>query len=368
MPKATASQAAASQSAPSQAAVSHGALTAASASDAVPTQDQAGGRAAWRRALDMLRRPVRADRAGFSRSATVNMQLWLGHAPWRLTAGWAALAGVLAGSRFLLPLPLSWPTLVLLFLLVDPLWGSVWRLAGGRAELLPLHQKVIGQPLWLPYLQAGSPAAKLFANNTNATLPVLFRVAFPAVLMTLLVASALGWTALLLTGVLIVVTLLGWIDTRRGHVMPVFLHSVVTIGLPWLLAALLVGATPETDQWRALVLLLGLWVVHEWGSGRLALFAQDRLGQILMGVADGGIGLLLIWLQTPFWLAVWTVLTLPTWLQVVMSFQQNRTGQTALPGADGLPISSPTFSPASLDIWQLAAMLVSALAVGQSIF
>ena len=56
-------------------------------------------------------------------------------------------------------------TVVLLLLLADVLWGALWRMAGGRAALLAFPTCGRGQALWLPYLQANSPAARLFGED-----------------------------------------------------------------------------------------------------------------------------------------------------------------------------------------------------------
>lgn len=277
-------------------------------------------------------------------SASVNAQFWIGEMPWRPTAAWAALAGILAANRAEAPGVLTWQVTVLLLLLVDPLWGAIWRLAAGRAEQLPLHDRVIGGQFWLPYLAPDSPAAHLFGRNTGETLPVLFRIAFPTVAIAVLVASALGVSALVFTALLIVLTIFGWIGTRRAHMAPIFLHSVVTVGLPWLLAAVVTGAGMSVPGWRELTLMAGFWVVHQWGAGRLARLADDLLGMALMAGADIAIGLLLIWLQAPLWLAVWIGCVLPTWFAV---YQRRPLRKVAL--------------------WHVGAMLACATAVGQAL-
>ncbi len=67
-------------------------------------------------------------------------------------------------------------------------------------------------------------------------------------------------------------------------------------------------------------------------------------GIALLGVADLGIALLLVFAQLPIWLAVLVVLWLPTWLAVYRRQPMTR-----------------------LNFWWLAAMLVSAVAAGQSL-
>lgn len=73
----------------------------------------------------------------------------------------------------------EWRTILLVLVLVDPLWGSIWRLAAGREELLPLQTKVTPHLVWLPYLKPGSPAARLFDWNYVRAVPLLFRVGLP---------------------------------------------------------------------------------------------------------------------------------------------------------------------------------------------
>lgn len=288
--------------------------------------------------------PVRARRTELGASTVVSGQIWLARSPLRPAAMWTALAGILSAGKFLLPLPLSWPEIVLLILLVDLLWGAIWRLAAGRAEVLPLPQRDTARTVALPYLTADSPAAHLLGDNTAEMWPVLFRIALPAALVALLTATALGVEAVGLTVLLLIVTTFGWISTRRAHQMPILLQSVVSIGLPWLLGALLSGVLPGTPHWGPLIGVVALQVLREWGLGRLQFSPADRLGLMVAASADIALGLLLIWLQVPLWLGLWFVASLPVWLTLL---QQRPVARTAA--------------------WRLASILISAVAVGQSI-
>lgn len=289
-------------------------------------------------------RPVRARRTDFAASTVMAGQIWMGRSPLRPAAMWAAVAGMLSADQFLLPLPLTWTQIVLLILLVDLLWGAIWRLAAGRAEVLPLPQQDTSQRPALPYLTADSPAAHLLGDNTAEMWPVLFRIALPAALVALFAASALGIEAVGLTVLLLIITTFGWISTRRAHQMPILLQSIVSIGLPWLLGALLAGVLPDTPLWLPLLLVIALQVLREWGLGRLRIGGSDRLGLTVVIAADVLLGLLLIWLQVPLWLGLWFVVSLPVWLALL---QQRPVAQTA--------------------VWRLAAILISALGLGQSI-
>jgi hypothetical protein len=288
--------------------------------------------------------PVRARQTDLGASTVVSGQIWLARSPLRPAAMWTAVAGILSAGRFLLPLPLSWAQIVLLILLVDLLWGAIWRLAAGRAEVLPLPQRDAARKVALPYLTADSPAAHLLGDNTAEMWPVLFRIALPAALVALLAATALGVEAVGLTVVLLVITTFGWISTRRAHQMPILLQSIVSIGLPWLLGALLSGIFPGTPRWFPLVSIIALQVLREWGLGRLQFGPADRLGLLVVVLADVVLGLLLIWLQVPLWFGVWFVVSLPVWISLL---QRRPAAPTA--------------------VWRLTSILISAVAVGQSI-
>ena len=68
----------------------------------------------------------------------------------------------------------------------------------------------------MPYLQPGSPATQLLGVGSPTSLPLLYRVALPSVLLGFLVASTLNVTALGLTGVAVALGLLGWISLPRA--------------------------------------------------------------------------------------------------------------------------------------------------------
>jgi hypothetical protein len=275
-------------------------------------------------------------------SASVNAQFWLDRLPLRITAGWSMTAALLAAGLLWRPLDLAWRDLVLLWLLVDPLWGAIWRLAAGRTELLMLRQRTQKGRFWLPYLEAGSPAAQLFGGEGPTSLPLLYRIALPSVMLGLLVASALGVTALITTALVIGLGIVGWISGRVLHRPPVLFHALVMVGLPWWLTLNFLGVRTVTAQWSLHLALIVLWVIHTWGAERALLHVQDWLALSLMAGAAISIGVLLIIAQAPLWLALLAVLWLPTWLAVYQ----------------GRSLEGQQF-------WWLLAMLASANALGQ---
>jgi hypothetical protein len=148
-----------------------------------------------------------------------------------------------------------------------------------------------------------------------------------------------------MTATVMAITVVGWISARLFNRPPIFLHSVVMVGMPWLLTLSLFGTSFDgsgVDPQRAAPLILAaLWTLHAWGGERAICFANDWLGMALMGAAQIGIGALLVTVRAPLWLAVLVTLWLPTWLTV---YQRG--------------------SLARHRFWWLLAMLVSALAVG----
>jgi hypothetical protein len=277
----------------------------------------------------------------FSSSATLNAQFWLEQFPWRPTAAWAVVAAIIAMG--LSPFTLDWRMVVLVLLLADPLWGSIWRLAAGRTELLPLQSKGTPGSVWLPYLMPESPAARLLDWNQARALPLLFRVGLPSLLLSSAIALILTPMAFWMTASVFLISVLGWITRRSLQSSTTFLHSVVTITLPWLLTLSIFGTEISDVDWTIHLALVSLGTLHNWGEGRNLRSSADPLGLLLLAVAEVGMISLLIFLRTPFWLALLIVLWLPTWLAIYYR----------------RPIQHLNF------IW-LLAMLLSAWALGQN--
>jgi len=278
-------------------------------------------------------------------SATVNAQFWLNRFPLRPTAGWAILAGLLSAGLMIGPLRADWDSILLLWLLADPLWGSMWRLAGGRTELLPLRERDLNATAAsLPYFEPGSPAELVLGQDTRGVLHLVLRVGLPTLVVSLAIALVLGASAVWLTLFVVTITAAGWILRHTDRALPALLHSAVTIGLPWCLTLLLLGVGSGHESWRALVGLVLLWFVHNWGEMRVLGSITDVPGIALLAGADIGIALLLVYVQQPIWLVVLILLWLPTWFTI-----------------------SRRLPAARLNIWWLLAMLASALAVSQSL-
>ncbi len=295
-------------------------------------------------------------------TGVLNLQVWADQAPWRPAGLWAFAAGLLASGALRQPGDLNWQALALLALLVDPLWGGIWRLAGGRRALLALPPRPASAARFaLPYMQDGSPAARLLRGDHTDVWPSAVRVGLPIALLALAVAALLGVYAVGLTLLLLVLAALGWTLRRTFGDSTALLHSLAAIGLPWLLTVQQAGeqmaqggGQADTVRWLPQFLLAGFWVLHQWGGLRNSRAerqngagqtgsAPDWFGLLLMAAAQIGMCSLLIAVQSPLWLAPLALLLLPNWL---LAWQ----GQ-----------SLRRLRP----LW-LAAMLVSAAALGQT--
>jgi hypothetical protein len=279
-----------------------------------------------------------------SSSATINAQFWFSQFPLRPTAGWAIVAALLAMGMPTLAVTLDWQEIALLLLLVDPIWGSVWRLAAGRLELLPLREQDGARTVWLPYLEPGSPAARLLGWDDSGVMHLIMRVALPGALVALAVALTLGPAAVGMTLALLGLGLAGWILRHTFGTVPAVLHSAATVGLPWTLGLVQGGLSPADEFWPNYVALVGLWFIHNWGEGRVLRAPQDWLGIGLLAIGDIGLGVLMIVSRAPLWLALLSVIWLPTWLLIYQRRPLHR-----------------------LNFWWLMAMLVSSVALGQSL-
>ena len=299
-----------------------------------------------RRIWGTLTSPVSQGDMTLSSSATVNAQFWFSQFPLRPTAAWAAVAAMLATGtmNFGLGSSLGWRELALLLLLVDPLWGAIWRLAAGRLELLPLRERDVPALVWLPYMQPDSPAARLLGWDDNGVLHLVMRVVLPSALLAVVVALTLSPAAVWLTLIVLALGLAGWIVRHMVGYVPAVLHSAATVALPWIVTLAQVGVNPDQPLWIYHVLLVGLWFVHNWGEGRLLRSSSDLLGICLLAMSDLGLALLLVVARAPLWLALMSVLWLPTWLLIYQRRPLQR-----------------------LNFWWLLGMLISSLALGQSL-
>ncbi len=274
-------------------------------------------------------------------SAVLDGRIWLERSPWRLAGGWTMAGALLAAGFFLDPTQIEPIRLVLLFLLIDLFWGSIWGAMTLPNSLPNLEQHRHQRRVWLPYLQADSPAARLFGVDKPGILAVILRVALPGIGLAGIVSAILGPSLLPLTAIVVVISLGSWLHRQISLVPVLFLHSLISVALPWWAIYFQLdplGLVGFNDYW-----ILGvLWTLHVWGGNRLLVNRVDRPGLAMVVLAQLGIILLLILAQTPLWLAILSVLWLPTWLTL---YRRHALW--------------------SVELWWLLAFLISAFAVGQ---
>ncbi len=286
---------------------------------------------------------VQPRTADLMTSGLFSAQVWAEASFWRPAALWAGVAGAL--SVGVTVTSVDWRTLALALLLVDVLWGSVWRLAGGRTQSLALPPGSLRRRVWLPYLQPGSPAERIFSGDHQDVWPLAFRTGLPAVVLALLVAAVLSLEAVLLTGVVVIAAVAGWTARHALGGIPGILAGLVSIGLPWLLVGQLLAPSGVDIGWLAPTVLLSCWVLHYWGEMHILADSRAVKAMALLGTAEVGVIVLLIVVQAPLWLAGVVLLFLPTWLIIAQGGQVGRRMQP---------------------LW-LLALLLSALALGQVI-
>jgi hypothetical protein len=235
------------------------------------------------------------------------------------------------------------PRLLLIFLLVDLLWGSIWGAMTLPNSLPNLEETSPQTRVWLPYLRPNSPASQLFGYDRPGILPLLARVALPGIALALLVAAALDPLLFWLTLAVVGLSISGWLH-RQVELVPIgLLHTLVSVSLPWWVALQFASGSIVVD-WRYPIANAALWTIHMWGANRSADLPGDRFGLIGVAVAQIGVSILVILAEAPFWLALLTVLWLPTWLAVYRQQSLRR-----------------------VEWWWLLAMLISSLAIGQRV-
>ena len=281
-----------------------------------------------------------------SSSALLDARFWLELSPWRISAAWSLAAAALAAGIGEVISNVSPQLILLLFLLVDPLWGNVW---GGLAasEALPrIRQSILRRRPWMPYLELGSPAARLFGQEGAGVHSILARAWLPGVAVAFVVAFAIGAPAVWMTLAVFGVSVGGWIQRHVPMVPSAVLHSLVVVAGPWILGLMIFGLDPWSGHNWAMVLL---WTVHAWGGNRCLEEPEARRGlwsaYWAMGLAQFGVALLLIVGQVPLPLTALGVLWLATWLTIHR----------------GQPLVRIQFS------WT-AGMLISAAAMAQTTF
>ncbi len=264
----------------------------------------------------------------------IHLRLYPARPPWSLGSGWAAVSGGLAVAGFDL-LPETLLSLLIVWLLADPVLGMVWDLGVGSTS--PAKQRGIWRRLisprlpdvaaplrLLPYTQTGSPSHRLacrLGRLRHWWRDILWPEAgreFATVVAVLGLALLLG--ALLGRNVLALVLVsiaLSWLavlsrkrDTdrysaRRGTVRKgseLFWHALGEFGIPWLIGIAVLGS----PSWAAI--LLGVcYTITYFG------LIHDANTFRLIGTSQAAAALLLASLRHPLTAGAVAILLTPQW-------------------------------------------------------
>ncbi|MBE2234835.1 MAG: hypothetical protein IAE85_15175 [Anaerolinea sp.] len=274
----------------------------------------------------------------------VSLRLWLAGSPWRPSGGWLTLAGLLAAAGPQLD-QRPWLAMALALALAEAFWGALWwQLV--PAQDWPLHSAA-RRPA-LPYIQPSSPAGRLLGWQEPGAAAAITRAGAPLAGLALLLALAISPLAVVLTGAVILLALLGMAARQAGLTSLVgWLYALVFAALPMALgvAVGLAGQWPPAPQsgW-----LLALALGYTLLARALAPDAQPPSGRGLarLLMAAAGLGLVTVTLLGSGLLLAGGVVGLLAAAPLLI-----------LARADGPP-------PAAVQPWALAAILVSAAALG----
>lgn len=197
----------------------------------------------------------------------VSLRFWLAGSPWQVTGGWLMLAGLVAAAGLdglkqpLLPLLLA-------LLLAGPVWGAMW------SQLLMLEpwpgSGSAHRPL-LPYVNQSSPAGRLLGWGQPGALSAILRGGLPLVGLALLIGLLVGRIALVLSGVVLALAILGNVAQRARLVGLVYwLQALVQSALPFGLGVSLAGPWPSLPPGGWLVGLAAGFTLLARASAELA--------------------------------------------------------------------------------------------------
>lgn len=193
----------------------------------------------------------------------VQLQISLSRVPLRIAPAWAALGGALAVAPTLGD-PALWLRVVAAVVLGDLAWGILRQYAQARPD-------AAGQgaafALPLPYAQPHAPMSRLLGSLTYGG--ATWHGAAAGVILALGGGLLLGWPALGLSLIAIVVTALAGPLARRGDA-PAAAFAALDALLPWTLGMLAAGWADERPlRWTPLIVAAALTAL-QWGVLRSA--------------------------------------------------------------------------------------------------
>jgi len=305
---------------------------------------------------------------------TIRLRLYPIRPLWSLGAGWAAVSGGLAAGG--VPLSLTaWLSLLLVWLLADPVLGVVWDAGIGNTQHRGIWRRLLsprlpdaGPPVrFLPYTQRGSPGYRLACHLgrlrrwwRDTLWPEAgrdFATLVAGLGLALLLGAILGRSVLALVFASI---LLSWLavlsgrgdgfgdsaqQTGEGRSFVALWHALGEFGVPWLIGVLVLGG----PSWS--VVLLGIcYAVTFFG-----LIDYER-GFRLIGAGQATATLLVAGLRHPMAAGAMAILVMPQWgLHTWAAYVGRRRGDYPIAHRRYLRYVQP---------FVILSMLIAALAVG----
>jgi len=272
--------------------------------------------------------------------------LWLAGSPWRLGGAWSLLAGLLASGAAWPALRGQWLAVLLAFFLSEVVWGALWSNLTAL-DGWPLQQ-ARRRPL-LPYVQPGSPAARLLGWPEPGSSAALLRAGLPLALLAVLLAAVIGHGAVPLTLAALAAVMLGILLHQAGlRALAGWLEVLVQVTLPFMLGVALSGPWPAEPQ--------SLYVAAVGAGATLLARAvlvkaeTTKWPAALLLLAGAGLALILfalLALQQLIWAALVALLAgTPLWM---LAYQHPRRISNAYP-------------------WLIALVLTAALGVGLGLY
>ncbi len=239
----------------------------------------------------------------------VQLQISLSRVPLRIAPAWAVLGGALAVAPTLGD-PALWLRVVAAVVLGDLAWGLLRQYAQARPDAAG-QGAVFALPL--PYAQPHAPMSRLLGSLTYGG--ATWHGAAAGVVLALGGGLLLGWPAVGLSLVAIVITALAGPLARRGDA-PAAAFAALDALLPWTLGMLAAGwADARPLRWAPLVVAVALTAL-QWGvlrataAGRRGAPLALTLGALIVIAAlaalrmPGAAALAAVLLAPPlYWLA-----------------------------------------------------------------
>ena len=184
-----------------------------------------------------------------SSSALLDTRMWMELSPWRISAAWSlAAAALAAGISDCEPDRQSADGGASLPAGRSAVGGTCGAGLRQPRPLPRIQETVLRNRLWLPYLAAGSPAARLFGQHGPSVLSILFRAWLPSVMAAFVVALAVGIPAVWATLAVLGIAVAGWLQRQMALISVSVLHSLVVVAMPWLLGLTLFGIDPWSGR------------------------------------------------------------------------------------------------------------------------